>query len=46
MKNALRSVPGEVYLGVFALMSIPYYLLFHPAKSYRLLVHKVGWYDR
>lgn len=38
-------IPGEIFVLIFALVSLPYYLCFHPVKTYKLLMHNVGWYE-
>jgi hypothetical protein len=36
---------GDLVLLVVGLLSIPFYMILHPVKTYNLLVHKIGWYD-
>lgn len=36
---------GTFVLLSLAAVSIPYLVVRHPVKTYRLLVHGVGWYD-
>lgn len=36
---------GEVVVLIAAVVSTPYNIVFHPTKTYRLLVHKIGWYE-
>lgn len=36
---------GTAALVALALASLPYYAVRYPRRTYRLLVHRIGWYE-
>lgn len=36
---------GTAAIVGLALISLPYYTVRYPIKTYKLLVHKIGWYE-
>lgn len=36
---------GTAAILALAVVSLPYYVVRHPVRTWRLLVHKIGWYE-